>query len=316
MSTAELDAAGIHDARLRESYLRCRRLNAAHGRTYFLATRLLAPWQRPPVHALYGLARWIDDLVDEGTPDEHRSEALNDAATTLLDGLRTGTCDDPVISAVVDTARRFDIPTQRFTEFIDSMRMDLDVTDYPHREALNTYIRGSAETIGLQMLSVLDPRAHTDEAAACAASMGRAFQLTNFLRDVSEDLGRDRVYLPADELAAFGVDRELLTWCRHTRRTHPRVRRALAHQVAVTRAVYREAEPGIALLPTTSRPCMHTALKLYSEILDRIEADDYAVFAHRATVGRARRATVAAAGITRAWLSRTAQETRWARSPT
>ena len=131
-----------------------------------------------------------------------------------------------------------------------------------------------------------------------------AFQLTNFLRDVGEDLDRGRVYLPADELAAFGVDRDLLAWCRAHRRTEPRVRRALAHLVARTRAIYRRAEPGVALLDPVSRPCVRTALVLYGGILDEIVAVDYDVLAHRVVVGNARRAAVAGPGLVRAVAAR------------
>ena len=103
-----------------------------------------------------------------------------------------------------------------------------------------------------------------------------AFQVTNFLRDVGEDLDRGRIYLPRDELAAFGVDRELLEHGRARGRTDPRVRRALAHLVARTRAVYRRAERGIALLHPVSRPCVRTAHVLYGGILDEIVAADFA----------------------------------------
>lgn len=307
MIRSELDAAGIADQRLRECYLRCRYLNAEYGRTYFLAARLLAPWQRPAVHALYGFARWVDDLVDESGPDTPRARIesrLEHAASTLFAGLAAGTSEDDVIAAVVDTAVRFDIEPTLFTEFVDSMRMDLYTTDYPDRIALDRYVRGSAEAIGLQVLPVLRPTGPQPETAEHAAALGKAFQLTNFLRDVAEDLGKGRVYLPADELAAFGVDRDRLHWCLRNQRTDPRVRQALAYQVALTRAVYRRAAPGIAMLEPVSRPCVSAALTLYSEILDRIEESDYAVFAHRAKVGTGRRTAVASAGMARSLLAR------------
>ena len=129
------------------------------------------------------------------------------------------------------------------------------------------------------------PIGPAEEAAPHAAALGRAFQLTNFLRDIDEDLMRQRVYLPADELAAHGVDRDLLMWCHHNRRTDPRVRDALADQHDIARQVYRYAADGVAMLAPRSRPCVATALTLYSEILDRIEDCDFAVFSQRATVG-------------------------------
>lgn len=304
---AELDAAGIGDPLLRNSYLHCRALNASSGKTFFLATRLLAPAQRPAVHALYGFARQADDILDDMDPQipiADRAERLTELATQLFDGRDHR--DHPVLAAVIHTARAYGMPAELFVEFITSMRMDLTVTDYPDRAALDLYMRGSAEAIGLQMLPVLGTVVPTEEAAPYAAGLGRAFQLTNFLRDVDEDLERGRVYLPADELAVSGVDRDVLQWCHTHRRTDARVRRALAAQHAITRDVYRYARNGVNLLHPRSRPCVETALILYSEILDRIEDCDFAVFSQRATVGRARRIMVAGAGLIHAWRARRA----------
>src|SRR5690606_35942655 len=149
---------------------------------------------------------------------------------------------------------------------------------------LARYMYGSAAVIGLQLLPVLGTAAPRAEAEPYAAALGIAFQLTNFLRDVGEDLDRGRVYLPLEELTAFGVDRELLVWCRRERRLEPRVRRLLAYSVARTRAVYRRAEPGIDLLDRSSRACVRCAFTLYQAILDEIENAGYAVLHHRVTV--------------------------------
>ncbi|MFB7878886.1 phytoene/squalene synthase family protein [Nocardia sp. NPDC056064] len=307
MIRGELDAAGIHDAQLRAAYQRCRDLNARHGRTFFLATRLLAPAQRPAIHALYGFARWADDIVDEPPPAEVAESAATRLAAVTRD-LRVSLSDppgtDPILAALADTVTRYRIDTVLFDEFLDSMRMDLTVTDYPDRAALDRYVRGSADVIGLQVLPVLGTVGPLDEAAPYAAALGKAFQLTNFLRDIAEDLDRGRVYLPADELAAFGVDRDRLRWCREHRRVDTEVRAALAAQHAVARDWYRYAETGIALLDPVSRPCVATAAVLYSEILDRIEDSDFAVFEARATVGNARRARVAGSALARAWWAR------------
>lgn len=304
MINAELDAAGIADDRLRDSYRYCRRLNAEHGRTYFLATRLLAPAQRPAVHALYGFARYADDILDdlhsEATVAD-RQQRLEQLAATFAggpDGIDDGA--EPVLAAVLHTAAEYRIPLGLFDEFLTAMRMDLTVTDYPDRAALNGYMRGSAEVIGLQMLPILGTVGPLADAVPGAEALGRAFQLTNFLRDVDEDLVRNRVYLPADELAAFGVDRELLTWCHANRRTDPRVRRALQAQHAVTREIYRAAQEGIAELAPQSRPCVQVAFTLYAEILDRIEAIDFAVFSQRASVGMGRRLQVFTGGLLQA----------------
>jgi len=305
MIRTELTAAGIDDPDLRGAYRRCRTLNAAHGRTFFLATRLLAPDQRPPVHALYGFARYADDILDDVDPDldtATRAARLQHLSEQLF--AHDQHPSNPVLAAVRHTARRYHISDELFEDFLVSMRMDLAITDYPDRAALNLYMKGSAEAIGLQVLPILGSTGPAEEAAPHAAALGRAFQLTNFLRDIDEDLMRQRVYLPADELASHDVDRDLLMWCHDNRRTDRRVRNALAEQHGVAREVYRYAARGVDLLAPRSRPCVTTALTLYSEILDRIEVSDFAVFSQRATVGTARRLHVAGAGLLRSWRAR------------
>lgn len=309
MISSELHAAGVRDPALRDAYRRCRTLNSQHGRTFFLATRLLAPQQRPAVHALYGFARRADDILDDfdpSIPTAKRADELQRLATRLFNRMVAGDSDDGDLSlaAVVDTARRYGIPWEHFDDFLSSMRMDLTTTDYPDRAALDRYMYGSAEVIGLEMLPVLGTVCEPEEAAPYAAALGKAFQLTNFLRDVDEDLQRGRIYLPADELAVHGVDREVLRWCHDNRHTDSRVRSALEEQHAETRRIYKFARDGIALLHPRSRPCIAAALTLYSEILDRIEELDFAVFDQRATVGTARRLQVAGRGFVEAWAAR------------
>jgi 15-cis-phytoene synthase len=305
MSRTELDAAGIDDPRLRGAYQRCRTINAAHGRTFFLATRLLAPDQRPPVHALYGFARYADDILDDVDPTldaATRAARLQKLSDHFF--AHEEHPSNPVLAAVQHTARRYGIRDELFDDFLTSMRMDLAVTDYPDRAALNLYMKGSAEAIGLQLLPILGTTGPAEEAAPYAAALGRAFQLTNFLRDIDEDLIRQRVYLPADELAAYGVDRDILMWCQTNRQTDRRVRNALADQHDVARQIYRHAAGGVALLAPRSRPCVDTALTLYSEILDRIEDSDFAVFNQRAIVSTRRRLRVASVGLLRSWRAR------------
>ncbi|BDE13112.1 MULTISPECIES: phytoene/squalene synthase family protein [Mycobacterium] len=307
----ELDAAGIDDPRLRTAYRRCRKIAAENGRTYFLATRLLAPDQRPAVHALYAFARYADDILDGFNPDLNtgaRAARLQRLSERFFAGGEHR--DEPILAAVDHTVNRYHISGELFEDFLASMRMDLTVTDYPDRAALDRYMRGSAEVIGLQMLPVLGTVVDAAEAEPYAAALGRAFQLTNFLRDVDEDLMRDRIYLPADELAAHGVDRELLMWCHTHRRTDPKVRAALAAQHEITREIYRFASGGVGMLAPRSRPCVATALTLYSEILDRIEDSDFAVFSQRATVGTARRIQVAGSALVQSWRARRAHEQR------
>jgi phytoene synthase len=135
---------------------------------------------------------------------------------------------DPVLAALADTVVRYELERDLFDAFLHSMRMDLHITEYATHAELAEYIHGSACVIGLQMLPVLGTVVDLAEAASSAAALGEAFQLTNFLRDIGEDLDRGRMYLPTGELAAYGVDRELLEWCRYRGLPDRRVRRALA----------------------------------------------------------------------------------------
>jgi len=305
----ELRAAGITDPGLCADYAHCRALHARHGRTYYLATLALPPGRRPAIHALYGFARWVDDVVDapEGAiPVRTRAAVLARLDTELTTALSGGTSTEPVVRAVADTARRYGIGAELFASFLRSMRMDLSVTDYATFADLRGYMYGSAAVIGLQVLPVLGTVVPLPRAAPHAAALGEAFQLTNFLRDVAEDLDRGRVYLPADVLARHGVDRDLLAWCRSRRRGDPRVRDALAHLVAVNRDGYRTAAPGIAMLDPVSRPCVATAFTLYQGILDVIEEADFDVWSCRRAVSRWRRARVAVPAFGRAVLCRAA----------
>ncbi|MEU3288546.1 phytoene/squalene synthase family protein [Streptomyces longwoodensis] len=305
MTTRELDAAGVTDPGLRTAYLRSRELNARHGRTYFLATRLLTPDRRPAVHALYGFARWADDIVDalDGAPDDERARALDrlgdDLARTLAHDGPGPREAHPVARALADTARRHAIDHGLFTDFLASMRSDLTVGSYATYDDLRGYMHGSAAVIGLQMLPVLGTVTPREEAAPHAAELGVAFQLTNFLRDVGEDLDRGRVYVPEDLLAAHGVDRGRLRHCRDTGHTDGHITAALREFASLTRAAYRRAAPGIAMLSPVSRPCIRTAFVLYGGILDAVAADGYAVLHRRSVVPRRRRALVAADGLVR-----------------
>ena len=202
--------------------------------------------------------------------------------------------------AVVDTVRRWDIPMHYVEAFLTSMRMDLTVTQYQTYDDLMVYVYGSAAVIGLQMVPVLEPIVPREVADPYASDLGIAFQLSNFIRDVGEDLRRGRVYLPMEDLRLFGVTREHLE---HGIVDGP-VRRLLAFEVARTREIYRTAAQGVRLLHPTSRPCIETALALYGEILDEVEAADYQVLRQRVSVGKAKRAAVALPGLARAMAAR------------
>jgi phytoene synthase len=290
MSRRALERAGITDPLLQASYERCRELNASHGKTYYLATLLLPPAKRPYVHALYGFARYADEIVDDlasTLSEQEKADWLGTWGDRFLADLARGRSDDPVCRAVVDTVLRWDIDVAHFEAFLHSMRMDLTVTEYETYADLSEYVYGSAAVIGLQMVPILEPTA--PEAYERAQDLGAAFQLANFVRDVGEDLDRGRVYLPLEDLAAFGVTRADL----ENRVVTPDIRRALQFQVARVRALEEASRSGIALLHPSSQPCIEAARVLYCGIVDAVEDIDYQVFTTRATVSTRRRLAVA-----------------------
>ena len=286
----ELDAAGITDPALRASYAECKRLNSLHGKTYYLATLLLPPAKRPFVHALYGFARYADEIVDDlasTLSPQEKADVLRTWSSGVLSDLSAGKSNDAVGAALVDTVTRFNIPHQHFVDFLHSMEMDLTVSTYANYEALSEYVYGSAAVIGLEMVPILG--ALSDDAYESAKKLGIAFQLANFIRDVGEDLDRGRIYLPLDELAAHGVTEEML----YKRVLTPEIIAALKFQIARVRQLQAEAAPGIDLLHATSRPCIRAASELYCGIVDEVEAIGYDIFNKRAKTSTARRIRVA-----------------------
>ncbi|MEV4346577.1 phytoene/squalene synthase family protein [Actinoplanes sp. NPDC049596] len=275
---------------LAASYERCRELHKKHGRTYYLATRLLPAWKRRHVHALYGFTRYADEIVDrtEDLPPAERAARLTEWSDEFVAGLRGEPVDDPLLPAALHTIAVFDLDVDDFATFLRCMAMDLTVTSYATYDDLLDYMEGSAAVIGTMMLPILgsgDPAAAREP----ARQLGFAFQLTNFIRDVAEDLDRDRVYLPESHLARFGVTRADL----EKRQSTPAIKELIRHEVGQAREHYAAAAPGIPMLEPASQACMRTAFALYGGILQEIEAADYDVFSGRATVPNRRRAAVA-----------------------
>ena len=298
---SELNAAGITDPQLRASYSECKRLNSLHGKTYYLATLLLPASKRPFVHALYGFARYADEIVDDLASTltaQEKAEVLRAWSSDVLRGLETGESSDLVGRALIDTVQRFDIPHQHFVDFLHSMEMDLTVTEYQTFDDLYEYVYGSAAVIGLQMVPILG--GDTVNSLEAAKNLGVAFQLANFIRDVGEDLDRGRVYLPLQELSEHGVTRQML----EARKLTPEIVSALKFQIARVRQLQKAAEPGIALLDKTSQPCIRAASELYCGIVDEVEKIGYDIFNKRAKTSTARRARVALAAYISAVVAR------------
>lgn len=280
---------------LAASYEYCRGLHRTHGRSYYLATRLLPGWKRRHVHALYGFTRYTDDIVDggggpAGTDAARRLGAWEERVAAVLDGAPAGA--DPILPALAHTVAVFGIDRDDLRAFLRSMRMDLTIGGYRDYPALCGYMEGSAAVIGLMMLPVLlaertgpVPAERLAALREPARQLGLGFQLTNFIRDVREDLARDRVYLPQDDLDRFDVTRDDLA----APVAGPDLRRLVAYEIDRARAHYRAAEPGIAALPPLSRRCIRLAADVYGGILTEVERAGHDVLSRRAVVPASRR---------------------------
>ena len=265
-----------------------------HGRTYYLATRLLPAWKRPHVHALYGFTRYTDEIVDRpgSLTAEERARRLAEWTDQFLSAMAGTPVDDPILRAVRHTIETFNLDHDDFARFLKSMAMDLEVREYADYEELLSYMEGSAAAIGTMMLPILGVT-DSERAREPARQLGLAFQLTNFIRDVAEDLARGRIYLPLQDLAMFGVTPADLHAAADRRRADPPVQALIAYEVRRARGHYAAAASGIPMLDPGSQACIRTAYHLYAQILNEIERRDYNVFAGRAVVPRRRRLAVA-----------------------
>ncbi len=279
------DAAAPEWTTLEASYERCKELNKRYGTTYYWSTKVLPRVKQHHVWALYAFCRYADDIVDDLGPAsvEARTTALTDFGDRFFADLAIGRSDDPVLKAVVHTVKAFDIDQECFRRFLRSMTMDLTVTTYDTWDDLLGYMDGSAAVIGEMMLPILEP--HHPDALRHARDLGNAFQLTNFLRDIAEDLDRGREYIPQEDLRRFGVDLS-------QRRVTPAFVALMQFEIERCRALYASADLGTSMLPPQSARCIGAARDLYSRILVKIEAQGYDVFRSRARVSTAEKAAL------------------------
>ncbi len=292
---------------LAAAYQQCREIHRRHGRSYYLATQLLPAHKRPHVHALYGFARWADDIVDSasnGRQAGDRGSELHAWTSAFAAGMAGEPVSDSLMPAVLATARTYQLDLDDFRVFLRSMAMDLTINRYATYDDLLEYMAGSAAAIGTMMVPILGvvPGGDHEQARESARQLGFAFQLTNFIRDVREDFDRGRVYLPERDLARFGVTRDLLAADIANGSSSDELRFLIEYECRRAHRHYAAALPGVELLEPRSRVCVRAAFLLYRGILDDVRRRRYDVLPARATVSRARRITMlTAAASTRAF---------------
>jgi phytoene synthase len=277
-------------ARLGPAYAYCAALTRGASRTFYLASALLPGSQRQAARALYAFCRVTDDLVDQARsphiPAEvgqgglaawrRRALAPHSPADETPEPTDPDAHADPVTLAWTHTRLAYGIPRRYAEQLIDGVSRDQHATRYASFADLAAYCYGVASTVGLMAMHIIGFAG--PEAVPYAVRLGVALQLTNVLRDVGEDWRAGRVYLPQDELAAYGVTEEDLA----EGRLSPAWRELMRFQIARNRQLYAEAMPGIRLLAPGGRLAIQAAAELYQGILGAIEANNYDVFTRRA----------------------------------
>ena len=295
---------------LQRSYRQAEQTTAVWARSFYFASRFLPPPKRRAVFALYDYCRYADNLVD-ARGDRTREEVLADleALATLVRSIAAGS---PVLGerwlALADTLRRYDVPLAPLLELLEGVALDLDEVLIPDFDTLQRYCRLVAGGVGLMLGPVLG--AEPDRFVAPGVGLGVAMQLTNVLRDVAEDLDAGRLYLPAVELAGYGLDRAAL----QRREATPAFRAFMRFQVARARDLFDAADPVVDLFPRDgSRLTVRLLQRTYAGILDGIERLGYDVFRARAYVSGPRKLVILGRALwTERPLSATLSRTRFA----
>jgi 15-cis-phytoene synthase len=267
---------------LAQAYETSARITAAASRTFSLASGLLPPAKRQGARALYAFCRVSDDLVDH-TGNLHQANHAGSRGNICVWRERILApelpLDDPVALAWADTRARYNIPVCLIEQFFDGVSADLHRSRYQTFDELAEYAYGVASTVGLMVMHIIGYIG--PEAIPFAVKLGVALQITNILRDVAEDWQVGRLYLPLEELHAYGLGEADIA----KGRVDDRWTAFMRFQVERNRQLYAEAAPGIAMLHPDGRLAIQAAADLYAGILDDIERHGYDTFARRSHVG-------------------------------
>lgn len=274
----------IEDTRLRFAYAHCRSITRRHAKTFYMATRFLPYHKQRGIFAVYGLCRTLDDIVDENEDNPYkvkksRAEVINQLEkfrVELVSAYRGTEQTNSVLIAFSDVLNRYNISLEHPLTLLDGVKMDLIKNRYDTFDELYEYSYKVASVVGLmtsEIFGYTNPKAINH-----AVDLGIAMQLTNILRDVGEDLDRDRIYIPREDLERFGVNEKEM----FSRQITDNFIKLMKFQIQRARYYYKEADKGIPMLNRDSRLPVLLARENYSRILNKIEENNYRVFNQRA----------------------------------
>lgn len=264
-------------------YELCRRIHRQFGTTYYFATLRFPARIRRRVHAVYAFVRVPDEWVDNPGPltVSERTALIEGWRSQLHKGLAGERPEHFAMRAFVDVVKECSIPLEEADLFLDAMEMDLHQTRYETYEDLRRYMRGSAMAVGAMMCFAMEARPDCFTLAR-AHALGEAMQLTNFIRDVAEDVERGRIYLPLEDLRRYGVTEEQIL----QKRFSPEFKELLRFEICRARKLYCHSDMGLPQLPSQMQKAVMLARLLYAKVLDKVEQQGHNVF-----LGRARTTT-------------------------
>lgn len=274
----------IEDTRLRFAYSHCRSITRIHAKTFYMATRFLPYQKQRGIFAIYGLCRTLDDIVDENEDNpykERKSRAevidrLENFRVQLVSAYRGSEQTNSVLIAFADVLNRYNISLEHPLTLLDGVKMDLVKNRYESFDELYEYSYKVASVVGLMTAEIFGYS--NPKAINYAVDLGIAMQLTNILRDIGEDLERNRIYIPREDLARFKITEEEL----FRNDVSEKFIKLMKFQIERARQYYTEADKGIRMLEKDSRLPVLLARENYSRILNKIEENQYKVFNQRA----------------------------------
>jgi phytoene synthase len=271
------------------------------GKTFHFATRVLPKRVRNPTYVLYAFFRIADEVVDDaqGMPPDEQAARLESLRAEALG--RTDP-DSEVMTAFQRVREEYGVPDEEITAFVDAMKTDIDKSRYETYEHLRAYMRGSAAAVGVMMTAIMGTE-NEEAALPHAVALGEAFQMTNFLRDVREDVVEmDRIYLPLETLEEHGVTEQQVENLEST----PAFADAMRAELGRTERLYRQGVAGIEYLPEDCQFAVLLSAVLYADHHRLIRELDYDVLGETPSLGTARKVRLAA---------RTRWHWQWNRDP-